>query len=34
MHYGADVAGTIEDAQRFVEICKQEGIDARILDKI
>lgn len=34
MHYGAGVAGTIEDAHRFVEICKQEGIDARILDKI
>lgn len=34
MHYGAGVDGTIEDAQRFVEICKQEGIDARILEKI
>ena len=34
MHYGAGVVGTIEDAQRFVEICKQEGLDARILEKI
>lgn len=34
MHYGAGVAGTIEDAQRFVELCKKENIDARILDKI
>jgi len=34
MHYGAGVAGTIEDAQRFVEICRQEGIRAEILEKI
>lgn len=34
MHFGADVAGTIADAEKFVEICKQEGIDARILEKI
>lgn len=34
MHYGAGVAGTIEDAERFVEICKQEVINAEILEKI
>jgi L-ascorbate metabolism protein UlaG (beta-lactamase superfamily) len=34
MHYGGGVAGTIEDAQRFVEICKQEGVHAEILEKI
>ncbi len=34
IHYGAGVAGTIEDAQRFAEICKQEGIKAVILEKI
>jgi L-ascorbate metabolism protein UlaG (beta-lactamase superfamily) len=34
MHYGAGVAGTIEDAERFVESCKQLGINAEILEKI
>lgn len=34
MHYGAGVAGTIDDAQRFVDICKQEGVHAEILEKI
>jgi len=34
MHYGAGVAGTIEDAKRFVEICKQEDINAELLEKI
>lgn len=34
MHYGAGVAGTIEDAQRFVKICEKEGINAEILEKI
>ncbi|MEK6933530.1 MAG: MBL fold metallo-hydrolase [Nanoarchaeota archaeon] len=34
MHYGAGVAGTIEDAKRFVDLCKKENIDARILDKL
>jgi L-ascorbate metabolism protein UlaG (beta-lactamase superfamily) len=34
MHYGADVAGTAEDAKKFVEICNKEGIHAEILEKI
>lgn len=34
MHYGAGVAGTIEDVQRFVEFCKDKGINAQILEKI
>ena len=34
MHYGAGVAGTIEDAKRFVELCEKKGIKAEILDKI
>jgi len=32
MHYGA-IIGTKEDAQEFVSLCKQEGIDAKILEK-
>jgi len=34
MHYGAGVAGTIEDAQRFVKLCMQAGLKAEILEKI
>ncbi len=34
MHYGAGVVGTIEDARRFVELCREEGIRAEILEKI
>lgn len=34
MHYGAGVAGTLEDANKFVEICKQCGLKAEILEKI
>jgi L-ascorbate metabolism protein UlaG (beta-lactamase superfamily) len=34
MHYGAGVAGTIEDAQRFVKACKQLGVEAAILEKL
>ncbi len=34
MHYGAGVAGTIEDAQRFVALCSQMGLKAEILPKI
>ena len=34
MHYGAGVAGSIEDAQRFVELCQELGLNAKILDKI
>ena len=32
MRYGA-IIGTNEDAQEFVSLCKQEGIDAKILEK-
>jgi len=34
MHYGAGVAGTLEDAQHFVEACKQLEVYAQILEKI
>lgn len=34
MHYGANVAGTIKDAEHFVELCTREGFDARILERI
>ncbi|MEK6825383.1 MAG: MBL fold metallo-hydrolase [Nanoarchaeota archaeon] len=34
MHYGAGVVGTVEDAQRFVDLCQQKGVKARMLDKI
>lgn len=34
MHYGSGVFGTVEDAQRFVEICKEKGINAVALDKV
>jgi len=34
MHYGAGVAGTIEDAKHFVELCKELNIKAQILEKI
>ena len=34
MHYGAGVAGTLEDAQRFVKLCMQVGLKAEILEKI
>lgn len=33
MHYGAGVVGTDKDARKFVELCKEKGIDARILEK-
>lgn len=32
IHWGT-VAGTIEDAERFVELCKDQGIKAEILEK-
>lgn len=32
--YGAGVYGTNEDALKFVEICRQNGINAAVLDKI
>ena len=34
MHYGAGVAGTIEDAQRFLEKCRELNVHAQILEKI
>ena len=34
MHYGAGVAGDIEDAKSFVSSCKKFGIKAEILGKI
>jgi L-ascorbate metabolism protein UlaG (beta-lactamase superfamily) len=34
MHYGAGVVGTLEDAERFVEACKQSGVKAQVLEKI
>ena len=34
MHYGSGVIGTIEDANRFVELCKEEGIRAELLEKV
>ncbi len=34
MHYGAGVAGTMADAERFVELCKEMNINAEILHKI
>jgi L-ascorbate metabolism protein UlaG (beta-lactamase superfamily) len=34
MHYGAGVAGTIEDAKRFVNLCDDLGLKAMILEKI
>lgn len=34
MHYGAGVAGTLEDAQRFVKLCMQSGLKAEVLEKI
>jgi len=33
MHYGS-VVGSIEDARRFVELCKERGIHAEVLEKI
>lgn len=33
MHYGAGVVGTIDDAHRFVELCRDKGIHAEALHK-
>lgn len=33
MHYGSGVAGSVEDAESFVEKCKEIGIKAEILNK-
>ncbi len=34
MHYGSGVAGTLEDAQKFIKLCTENGIKAEILEKI
>lgn len=34
MHYGAGVAGTKEDAEKFVELCNGLGLKAEVLEKI
>lgn len=34
MHYGAGVAGTLADAEKFVGLCRQSGLRAEILEKI
>jgi L-ascorbate metabolism protein UlaG (beta-lactamase superfamily) len=34
MHYGAGVAGTNEDAEKFVKLCKEKNIKAQTLEKI
>jgi len=34
MHYGAGIAGTLEDAEKFVSLCKRIGLKAQILEKI
>jgi L-ascorbate metabolism protein UlaG (beta-lactamase superfamily) len=34
MHYGAGVAGTIEDAKRFISLCQRVGLKAQILEKV
>jgi L-ascorbate metabolism protein UlaG (beta-lactamase superfamily) len=34
MHYGAGVAGTREDAEKFVKLCQGMGLKAIILEKI
>lgn len=34
MHYGAGVAGTVEDAKRFVKLCEQLNVRAEVLEKV
>jgi L-ascorbate metabolism protein UlaG (beta-lactamase superfamily) len=34
MHYGSGVAGTIDDAERFVELCREKGLRAEMLERI
>lgn len=34
MHYGAGVVGTLEDAKKFVELCKELNVNAQILERI
>ena len=33
MHYGS-IIGTDEDAKEFVELCKEEGVNAQVLEKV
>jgi L-ascorbate metabolism protein UlaG (beta-lactamase superfamily) len=33
MHYGSGVVGTLDDAQRFVDLCKEQDIRAEVLKK-
>ena len=34
MHYGSGVVGTLDDAQKFFNRCKELGVPAQILDKV
>jgi len=34
MHFGAGVAGTLQDAEQFCENCRKLGLKAKILEKI
>lgn len=34
MHYGGGVIGTSEDAERFVQKCKEKGVNGVLLEKI
>jgi len=33
MHWGSGIVGLREDAENFVNLCKEKGIDSRILEK-
>lgn len=33
-HYGAGVVGTVEDAKKFVALCREKGINAEVMEKI
>lgn len=34
MHYGSGVAGKLDDAKKFVKLCSDKGINAKILEKV
>ncbi len=34
MHYGAGVVGSVDDAKRFAELCKENNIRVEVLEKI
>jgi len=34
MHYGAGVVGTLEDADRFVQLCEEQDIRAEAMNKV